>query len=282
MDSTRGVDLMSAALAGTGRPFPVLVELGLSGRRAGCRSTEEAQEVAEAVRGAPGLVLAGVEGFEGVVKPGSLEVTLGSVNAFLADLTRLAEDLHRTGAFAALDEVIVSAGGSAFFDRVVDVVRTALVPVLHDRLRLVLRSGCYVTHDSARYDGLSPLGSVRGPADPALRFRNALEVWGSVSSRPKPDLAILGIGRRDVAFDQGLPIPLLVKDGQLRDVAGSMEVLELNDQHAFVRTPPDDPLRVGDLVGCGISHPCTAFDKWSLIPVVDDSYTVVDAVRTFF
>jgi D-serine dehydratase len=39
---------------------------------------------------------------------------------------------------------------------------------------------------------------------------------------------------------------------------------------------------VGDLLACGISHPCTAFDKWRLIPVVDDDYTVVDAIATFF
>jgi len=32
----------------------------------------------------------------------------------------------------------------------------------------------------------------------------------------------------------------------------------------------------------GISHPCTAFDKWQLIPVVDEEYRIVDVVRTFF
>jgi D-serine deaminase-like pyridoxal phosphate-dependent protein len=38
---------------------------------------------------------------------------------------------------------------------------------------------------------------------------------------------------------------------------------------------------VGDIVACGISHPCTAFDKWQLIPVVEDEH-VVDLIRTFF
>ena len=38
----------------------------------------------------------------------------------------------------------------------------------------------------------------------------------------------------------------------------------------------------GALVGARIVHPCTAFDKWRLVPLVDDDYTVVDAIRTFF
>ena len=42
------------------------------------------------------------------------------------------------------------------------------------------------------------------------------------------------------------------------------------------------PVRVGDLVGLGISHPCTTFDKWQVVYVVDDDYAIVDAVKTFF
>jgi D-serine deaminase-like pyridoxal phosphate-dependent protein len=56
----------------------------------------------------------------------------------------------------------------------------------------------------------------------------------------------------------------------------------LNDQHAYLDVSPEAPLEVGDLIGCGISHPCTAFDKWRLIPIVNDAYDVVDAVHTYF
>ena len=59
-------------------------------------------------------------------------------------------------------------------------------------------------------------------------------------------------------------------------------ITRLNDQHAFLRCPAGSPLAVGDLVGLGISHPCTTFDKWSLISVVNDTYDVVGAIRTFF
>jgi D-serine deaminase-like pyridoxal phosphate-dependent protein len=36
------------------------------------------------------------------------------------------------------------------------------------------------------------------------------------------------------------------------------------------------------VVTFGLSHPCTAFDKWSLLPVLDDEDRVIDAVRTYF
>ena len=59
-------------------------------------------------------------------------------------------------------------------------------------------------------------------------------------------------------------------------------VTGLNDQHGYLRFPPDADVAVGDLVGFGISHPCTTFDKWQLMLVVDDAYGVTGAVRTFF
>jgi D-serine dehydratase len=36
------------------------------------------------------------------------------------------------------------------------------------------------------------------------------------------------------------------------------------------------------MVAFGISHPCLTFDKWQVLPVVDDDYGIVAAVRTFF
>ena len=58
----------------------------------------------------------------------------------------------------------------------------------------------------------------------------------------------------------------------------------MNDQHAYLRWGADeaDPAQVGDLIGCGISHPCTTFDKWRVLFTVDDAYRVTGAIRTFF
>ncbi len=63
---------------------------------------------------------------------------------------------------------------------------------------------------------------------------------------------------------------------------GALELFELNDQHAYVRVPPGFDLAVGDIVGCGISHPCTTFDRWRALPLVDEHCNVAGVVRTFF
>jgi D-serine deaminase-like pyridoxal phosphate-dependent protein len=54
------------------------------------------------------------------------------------------------------------------------------------------------------------------------------------------------------------------------------------DQHAYVAVETDVDVRVGDLLRLGISHPCTAFDKWRHIPVVDEDHHVVDVLHTYF
>jgi len=103
-----------------------------------------------------------------------------------------------------------------------------------------------------------------------------------VLSCPEPDLAIVGFGRRDAPFDAGLPVPLrLRREDAETPLCGRARVEQLNDQHAFVRTEPG-LFAVGDLAGFGVSHPCTAFDKWRLLPVVDGDYAVTGAVRTYF
>ena len=80
-----------------------------------------------------------------------------------------------------------------------------------------------------------------------------------------------------------MPVPLRARraGGQPTAVDGAV-VTRLDDQHAYLRVPGGCALAPGDLVCLGISHPCTAFDKWRVIPVVDDEYRVTDAVHTFF
>ena len=280
VDSVAGVEAMTETLRGAHleRPLQVLVEVGIPGGRAGCRTLEEAKDVAAAAAASPVLELAGVEGFEGIIAERDAETTLVAVDAFLARMRALTTGLARTGAFAGRSEIVLTAGDSAFFDRVVACLCSEWA--LDVPVRVVLRGGCYLTHDSGLYERLSPLGT-REPGD---RLRPALEVWGAVLSRPETDLAIVGLGKRDVPFDIELPIPELAasRTGELRDVRAAMTVTALNDQHAYVRLAPGAELAVGELVGCGISHPCLAFDRWPLIPLVDDDYTVVGGIRTFF
>lgn len=280
VDSPAGVELLEDGLASAGppRPLRVLIELGHAGGRTGCRNAEEAMEVVARVRRSGRLELAGVAGYEGTLCHDRSTDCLERVRAYLDGLRDLALRLQEDGAFAA-GEVVLTAGGSMFFDLVVEHLRGPWPP--EAPIRVVLRSGCYLTHDSGLYERESPFAAED---DPNRRFRPAIEVWGSVLSRPEPDLAILGFGRRDVPFDQDLPIPAVVRTGSgtTKPVDGALVVTGLNDQHAFCRVLPELRLGVGDLVGAGISHPCTAFDRWRVIPVLDESDRVVDAVATFF
>ncbi len=279
VDSVEGVRRMEEALA-PNPPAPqlaVLLELGSPGRRAGVRTEADAELVAAAVGDCRHLRLVGVECFEGVA-PDREPPAIDEVDRLLRRMGDVARRLDAAGRFARADEILLSAGGSVFFDHAAE-LRT--IDGLSRPTRVLLRSGCYVTHDSGTYDEQSPLGSVMSGDGP--RLRAALELWSVVLSRPEPNLAILGFGRRDAPFDAGLP--RLLRAGPvgsaLRPI-DSAEVYELNDQHARVRLPAEAQLAVGDHVVCGISHPCTAFDKWSLLPVVTADGDVVDAVRTLF
>ena len=280
VDSVAGVELMERALDGTseGRAIDVLVELGLSGGRTGCRTIENALEVAERVASSPILRLIGTEGYEGIIHFDGSD--LSDVDAFLRRLRDLTEQLDDAGMFDHLDEIVITAGGSMLPDRVVAILGSdwsSPRPV-----RLIIRPGCYVTHDSIHYEDSGPFG-VRAPMDGYPRLRAALTVWSYVVSRPEPELALLGFGKRDVSYDIDLPRPVMLKRGeQMQQLDGELEVFGLDDQHAYVRVPLGFELSVGELIGCGISHPCTTFERWRAIPLVDDNFDVVGSVRTFF
>ncbi|NUK60287.1 amino acid deaminase, partial [Streptomyces lunaelactis] len=112
----------------------------------------------------------------------------------------------------------------------------------------------------------------------------AFRLWAQVISRPSPDQAFINAGKRDAAYDLDLPEVQVVRDartGEIRPATG-ITVSALSDQHGWVRTTGDAVLEVGDWVGMGLSHPCTSFDKWQLIPLVEADGTVTDYIRTFF
>ncbi|WP_299556571.1 alanine racemase [uncultured Mycolicibacterium sp.] len=260
VDSTAGVAAMDAALAAAGaaRPLPVCVELGLPGGRTGCRTDGQVDAVTRAVLASPRLRLAGVAGYEAALgqDPGP------AARAGVVDhLRRLRAAALRLAPAFETDTVLVSAGGSYYFDLVARELAGDWPTGL--RVRTVLRSGCYLTHDHGGYAQGSPLRD---------RLRPALTVWARVLSRPEPGLALVGMGRRDVSFDQQLPVPLDLPQAR---------VTRLDDQHAYLTLAgPDVP--VGRWLAFGIAHPCTVFDKWPLLPVLDDAGRVVELVRTFF
>jgi D-serine dehydratase len=289
IESVANVEMLAAAArdAKIGRPLQLFLEGGMANGRTGCRDVKSALEVARAVKAAgPLLALRGVEGFEGLVW-GNPKDAAAQVQGFLDFLVAIARACEAEDLFAP-GKVFLSAGGSAFYDLVTATFNKA---GLTREVQVLTRSGCYLTHDSVMYTERFAALRQRTPSVDGLGDgpRAALEIWAYVQSRPEPGKAILTMGKRDVSYDDHTPVPLKwyrPEAGANRraplTIGPGHEVTSLNDQHAYMKLPVDSPLRVGDMVGFGISHPCLTFDKWQMIPLVDDDYNVVDAIRTFF
>ncbi|WP_409496211.1 amino acid deaminase [Amycolatopsis sp. cmx-11-12] len=280
VDSVRGVELMTEALRGARRKVDVLVELGAEGGRTGVRDTDTALAVAEAAHASPALRLRGSGGYEGALSHHTDEKSLQLISSYVDGLRELVFAFSEKGLLDDAGQIIVTGGGSAYFDRVADELTKDWGDL--DVLP-ILRSGAYVTHDDGFYRVISPLGEnprIGGVAS----FRPALRAWAQVTSKPTDELALLTIGKRDASFDEGMPEPRLIRkgDGPPSALEGH-SIQKMNDQHAFLTLPASSPVEVGDWIALGLSHPCTVFDKWPLIPVVGpDGETVLDFVRTHF
>jgi D-serine deaminase-like pyridoxal phosphate-dependent protein len=282
-DSVAGVDRLDGLLAGhLGADGPGrvvgLVELGAPGGRAGARDHGAALAVARALAAARHLGLAGVEGYEGAVASGRGPEDLARAGRYLEGLRRLAADVARTGLFAGPGPMVVSAGGSKYFDLVAAVLGPAYGVV---EVTLVVRSGCYLLHDHGIYERSSPLSGT-GPG----HLVAAMEIWAEVLSRPEPELAIVGLGRRDTSYDAGLPVPLALAgdDGAPVPLAGA-HLSGLDDQHGYLQLgpfPQAGSVTIGTRVAFGPSHPCTAFDKWRQVLLVDQAYDVLGTIGTCF
>ncbi len=284
VDSAESVAILDDAISAApiGRRLQVLVEVGMVGGRTGARSAEAALAVARRAAASPHISLRGVECFEGIIQGGEQLAADDAVKA----LTRTMAQVARAGVgenLFAPGPVILTAGGSAFFDIVakdlgsVDIGRATQV---------VIRSGCYLTHDSGFYRDLVADLLRRDPAAKALGdLQSALELWTTVQSRPEPDRVVVSLGKRDAPYDVRLPTPLFwFRTGMAAPQALSDKyvVVRLDDQHGYMSMPPDGHLRVGDLIGLGVSHPCGAFDRWPVLFILDDDYNVTSAVKTYF
>jgi D-serine dehydratase len=266
---TRGADVC----------FDCLLEIGIAGKRTGCRTLEEALAVAARIHESPALRLGGIECYEGSITKGDSAHDSREVGALMQRVVEAAQECDRRGFFGG-DEVLMTAGGSALFD----LVTSGLLPELSRPVRGVLRSGCYVTHDHGSYMRL--LHKVEERLGKSESLQPAIEVWAMVQSCPEPGLAILSCGKRDISYDLELPMALywhVSGEASRRALPAGWELTALNDQHAYLRYPAGQAgPAVGDLIGMGISHPCTTFDKWRWLPVVDDGYAIIDAVTTRF
>lgn len=278
VDHPDNVQALGEFFGARGLRLNVMIEYGVVGGRCGCRSEAEVLALAAAIAAQPALALTGIEGYEGVIHG---EQAIEGIRAFAASLVRLAVTLQQQGAFA-LERPIVTASGSAWYDLIAEEFDKHAV---RERFLGVLRPGSYVAHDHGIYKD-AQCAVLGRRQDLAEGLRPAMEVFAHVQSLPEPGLAVLALGKRDVAFDAGMPTPLRryrAGDRQTAgEEAGACEVTAVMDQHAFMKVPAGFALKVGDILALGTSHPCLTFDKWRVGCVVDDQLQVVETLETCF
>ncbi|MFW9078580.1 amino acid deaminase [Pseudomonas sp. P2757] len=278
VDHPDNVADLGAYFAARGVRLNVMIEYGVVGGRCGCRSEQEVIELAKAIDAQPALALTGIEGYEGVIHG---DHAVSGIREFAASLVRLAVQLQDSGAFA-IGKPIITASGSAWYDLIAESFESQNAG---GRFLSVLRPGSYVAHDHGIYKEAQCCVLDRR-SDLHEGLRPALEVWAHVQSLPEPGFAVIALGKRDVAYDAGLPVPLLrYKAGVLPAVGedvGACKVTAVMDQHAFMSVAPGVELRVGDIISFGTSHPCLTFDKWRTGLLVDEQLAVIESMETCF
>lgn len=278
VDSPANVAALGRHFSARGQRIRVLLEIGVAGGRTGVRDAAQAQAVRAEIARWPGTVaLVGVEVYEGVLKDEA------GIRALLQRTLACWQDIHAAGGFAETP-ALLSGAGSAWFDVVADV----FAPLADNpQAQVLLRPGCYLTHDVGAYREAAERIHADNPVAQRIgrHLRPALRLWAYVQSRPEPERVIIGLGKRDAAFDAGFPVPALHhRPGAAApaDAPAHWRIGAMMDQHAFLQIAAEDDLRVGDLLCFDISHPCLTFDKWRHLLVVDDAHRVVGAVDTHF
>jgi D-serine dehydratase len=278
VDSAEQVESLAKFFGGRGQRLNVLIELGTDDGRTGVRNRQQLHAVMTALSAhRERVVLCGVEVYEGLLKDEA------SIRTFLQNSVEVTRELARECRFDRTP-VILSGAGSAWYDVVADVFSKAEIGQPVD---VILRPGCYLTHDVGVYRAAQQQIQIRNPVargmEPSLM--PALHLWAYVQSVPEKEKAIIALGKRDAAFDAGLPVPALHhRVGRPKPAAApaAWTLTDIMDQHAYMHIAPGDDIRVGDMIGFDISHPCLTFDKWRHLPVLDSDYRVIDLVQTFF
>lgn len=279
VDSAANVAQLGAFFTEQGLRLPVLIELGVAGGRTGVRDEAQLQAVlAELARWPQALALAGVEIYEGVLKDEA------SIRAFLQRAVQTLRDLANDGRLRQDGPALITGAGSAWFDIVAEEFSGLDIGMPLD---VVLRPGCYLSHDVGIYRSAAERINAHNPVarDLAPGLQPALQVWAYVQSLPEPGRAIIALGKRDAAFDAGLPVPAAqYRPGQALPHAAPKhwQLNAMMDQHAFMDIGADDDIQVGDMIAFDISHPCLTFDKWRQVLLVDEQYQITGVAPTYF
>lgn len=278
VDSAAQIEQLGAFYSSAGQRMNVLLELGVEGGRTGVRDDRQLETVLAALASwSHSIALCGVEIYEGVLHDEA------SIRAFLRRAVEVTRKLVAADRFQD-EPILLSGAGSAWYDVVAEEFSAA---GFDKSVEIILRPGCYLTHDVGAYREAQQRIVQNNPIAHKMNsgLMPALHVWAYVQSIPEAEKAIIGMGKRDAAFDSGFPVPALhYRPGSPTPLEAPAHwvVTKMMDQHAFLQIRSGDDIRVGDMIGFDICHPCLTFDKWRTLPVLNADYQVVDIIRTFF
>ncbi len=278
IDSEENAHYLNAFFEQKQQTLNVLIELGVEHGRCGCRTDHQFYQLLDTIKDLPQLNLSGIEFYEGVIHSDDAEK---DVRSFIQQ----AIGKFQSQPFQSLlgkRSAIFSGAGSAWYDVVSDEIEKAN---FSESVVPIIRPGCYVTHDLGIYEQAQQQVLQRNSKASCIsgELSSCLELWAYVQSIPEPGAAIIGFGKRDAAFDAGLPKPVrhyVPGSAHPKNAPEDWKITEVMDQHAFMTF--SGPLNVGDIISFGTSHPCLTFDKWREINVLDEDFNVVEKYHTFF
>lgn len=279
-DSEENLRALGAFFAERNLTLNILLEVGIKGGRCGLRSAKDISSLVSTCKQYSSLNLMGLAFYEGVI---SGEHPEQQVADFVSDVITLAQHIALEGGFDTQIPIITGAG-SAWYD----IVAKALSEHgFAHKFRIVLRPGCYLIHDTGIYHQAQQavLSRSQLACDIAGNLQSSLSVWAYVLSVPEPGLAIIGMGKRDVAFDAGFPTTELIyspKTAVLSTPTAEFQIVKIMDQHSMLRYPEQQVLQVGDMLNFSTSHPCLTFDKWRQIGIVEHDWVITKTISTQF
>ena len=235
VDSAESVDQLGRFFGALKKPLNDAARRRAGGR-AGVRDAAQREAVLAAIARYPDtLKLAGIELYEGVLKEE------GEIRTFLQEAVALTRELAEAGRFARTP-AILSGAGSAWYDVVAEEFAKASNAGFAE---VVLRPGCYLTHDVGIYK----------KAQTDVFARNRSHARWAKGCCPRCSLGLRAVGagggprdrrarqaRRGVRRGAAGPARHFRRDTAPRDVAATegWAVTGMMDQHACLIPPGAD------------------------------------------
>ncbi len=222
VDCAENIRMLSEAAVKADVTIGIFVEVDVGLRRCGVQPGEPALKLAQLVASMPGLKFRGLQGYEGhVVDLRDEAERIAKVSAAMQHVVTTRRLIEASG----LPVELASGGGTGSY------TITGNIDGMDE-----VQAGSYAAMDWW-YNDIRP------------EFRQAMSILTTVISRPKPDIAVIDVGRKGVGAEMGPP--------RVKNLPGAEIANFGSEEHAMIRLPADANVKVGDHLEIIPSHGCT-------------------------